>query len=673
MTGVDPITLEVVRGWLVSIVLQMRVTLARTAYAPILYETKDFSCGLLTPEGELAAMADDFSGHVFAMALGLNAAQDKFGDDIHPGDVLVVNDPYTGGTHLNDIAFYTPFFVDGRILLYIGVRAHHADVGGATPGSFSGQDTEIYQEGVRIVPVKLIERGVLNQGLWDVMFANMRLQAEREGDALAMLDTARVAEAGISSLCDKYGTDTLTECTRLLMDNAQEIIQRRIAELPDGDYYYEHYLDNGGLSPEPLPIKVKLTIEGDSMLFDFTGTASQVHGPMNSGIPVTRGAVFVVVKSWLDRHTPVNGGTFRSLKFVIPKGSCLAAELPAAVGGCWDVWRQLQSAVIGVFSQIIPDDLSAENMGGINHIYISGYDGLRDKPYILYDYPQGGTPATSDTDGATGCFFHDVGDIIAVGPTESIEQRQPLFIESLTASTDAEGAGYHRSGFGVTRKVGILSESGQLNVMTDRAIIPPWGPAGASSGTCNSVNVIRDGREIVPSALPGKVKSFPLRHGDVVLMKATAGGGVGDPLERDVELVRKDVFDGYITAPHSREAYGVVIENGQVDETRTRELRDHLRSERSYFRVVHSASDEFDGRGLRMCPLSNEAANGLGVADGDMVEYVSRTRAPVRAWARVADDVDAGVAPIGPIGRSMLKLSDGDDVWIRPVRLETAD
>ena len=280
---VDPITLEVVRGSLVSTVLQMRATLIRTAYAPILYETRDFSCGLLTPEGELAAMSEDFSGHVFAMTLGLKATLKKFGDQIHPGDVLAVNDPYTGGTHMNDIAFYTPYFANGKLLLFVAVRAHFADVGGATPGSFSGQDTEIYQEGMRIVPVKIIEDGEINQALWDVLFANMRLPDEREGDALAMLDTAHVAQASIAQLSDKYGPGTVDDGIEALLDGAEEVMRRKIGELPDGKYFYEHYMDNDGLSPEPLPIKVKLTISGDVLKFDFTGTAAQVNGPMNCG------------------------------------------------------------------------------------------------------------------------------------------------------------------------------------------------------------------------------------------------------------------------------------------------------------------------------------------------------------------------------------------------------
>ena len=669
----DPITLEVVRGSLVSTVLQMRATLMRTAYAPILYETKDFSCGLVTADGELAAMSEDFSGHVFAMALGLTAALDKFGNEIHPGDVLASNDPYTGGTHLNDIAFYTPFFADGKPLLFIAVRAHHQDVGGATPGSFSGQDTEIYQEGVRIVPVKIKERGKLNQALWDVLFANMRLQVEREGDALAMMDTAHVAEQSISELCQKYGPDTVRACLYNSMDSAEETMRQRISELPDGVYRYEQYMDCSGLSPDPMPIKAKLTIERDTMTVDFTGSAPQVVGPMNCGIPVTMGGVFVGVKSWLDPKTPVNGGTFRPLKFVVPEGSCLAAELPAPVGGCWELYRQLESTMAGLFSQIIPENLGAEVPGGVNHIYIAGYDGLRDKPYILYDYPQGGTPATSDTDGATGIVSYDAGDIPAAQPTESIEQRQPLFIESLAASTDREGPGSRISGYGVTRRVRILSDSGQLSVMTDRGIIPPWGSGGADSGSTNSVTLIRDGEELQPSELQCKVKGFPLQKDDVVLMQVTAGGGVGDPLERDPELTRSEVRDGYITPQRARDVYGVAIDDGTVDYARTDELRRELRDRRQYVELTESPQDDFDERGCRLCALNPETAAKIEVSDGDMLEFVSGVTAPLRAWVRFSDDVPAGAVQMGPIGRGILRATPGDRIRVRKLNLMTVN
>ena len=664
MKQVNPITLEVVRGSLVSTVLQMRATLVRTAYAPILYETRDFSCGMLTPDSELAAMSEDFSGHVFAMNLGLKAVLEKFKDDVHPGDVLAVNDPYTGGTHMNDIAFYSPFFSEGRLPLFIAVRAHFADVGGATPGSFSGQDTEIYQEGMRIIPVKLIEKGKLNQGLWDVLFANMRLREEREGDALAMLDTARVAGMGLTEVCNRYGTETVEDSVNALLDSAEATMRERISGLPDGEYHYEQYMDNGGLSPDPLPIKLRLAIEGDKMTFDFTGTAPQVHGPMNCGIPVTMGGAFVVVKSWLDPKTPVNGGTFRPLDFVIPEGSCLAARLPAAVGGCWDVYRQLQAVVTGAFSQVIPHDLGGENIGAANHCYLAGYDELRNKPYILYEYPQGGTPATSDTDGATGCYICDGGDIASAYPAESTEQRQPLLIESLSARADGEGPGFRRSGWGVTRRLRVLSDTSQLNVMTDRAIIPTWGSGGAPAGSCNSFFVVRDGEEIQPSEIPGKVKAFPLKAGDVVVMQSTSGGGVGDPLEREPDRVLRDVIEGYLSPERARGLYGVAIDDGSVNEAETGQLRDEIRSRR-YYAIIADGADETDERGCRVCRIDAETASSLGVGDGDMVELLSRTTAPLRAWVTVTDGLSEHQVPVGPVGRSIIKVEVGDRVWIR--------
>ena len=666
VTQVDPITLEVVRGSLVSTVLQMRATLVRTAYAPILYESKDFSCGLISADGELAAMSEDFSGHVFAMALGLQEARKKFNDQIDPGDVLAVNDPYTGGTHMNDIAFYTPFFVDGKVLLYIAVRAHWADVGGATPGSFSGQDTEIYQEGVRIVPVKLLEKGKINRALWDVMFANMRLADEQEGNAMAMLDTARVAEMNLRELVEKYDPETVSTAIDIMLDGAEETMRERIKELPDGDYYYEQYADNSGLSAEPMPFKVKLTIKDDHMLFDYTGSSPQVVAPMNCGVPVTKGGVFVVMKSWLDPRSPVNGGTFRPVDFIIPEGSCLAAQLPAAVGGCWELYRQLQTTVVGLFAQIIPHNVGAENEGGVQHHYVAGFDAVRGRAYILYEYPYGGTPATNDTDGATGVFHYDGGDIPSVRSAEGIEQREPMLIEGLSINTDGEGPGRYRSGLGVTRRIRVLSNTSMLSVMTDRSIVPPWGASGAPPGAMNACTVFRDGKEIEPSPRPGKVKAFPLIQGDVVAITGCAGGGVGDPLDRDVDLVRTDVFEGYTTRKRAREMYGVVIENNHVDLAKTQETRRQKKEERQYYEVV-AGPDAFDDIGCRICELREDVAARIDVQDGSIVEYVGNSAAPLRAWVRVTGDAPKGGVSLGPVGRGILQVSEGDKIRVNRV------
>ncbi len=667
MSAIDSLTLEVVRGFLVSTVLQMRTTLLRTAYAPILYDSQDFSCGLLNPEGEVIGMSEDFSGHVFAMGLGYRAALEACGGDIRPGDVLAVNDPYTGGTHLNDIAFYTPYFDRGEIVLIIAVRAHFQDVGGMTPGSFSGQDTEIYQEGVRIPAVKLIDEGVRNEPLWEVLFANMRLSEEREGDALAMLDAARVAEMRAGELCERYGAEVVRACITTLVDSAEAVMRAEIENLPDGEFFYEHYLDCGGADPRPVPLRARLEIDGSRMLFDFTGTSPQVEGPMNCGFPVTRGGVFVVAKAWLDPLSPVNGGSFRVLDFEIPDASVLAARLPTPVGGCWDVYRQVQATVIGLFSQVLPDDLGAETQAAANHVKVGGWDTVNDRAFILYEYPTGGTPATSTTDGVTGTNVYDAGDQPSVYPAESIEQREPVLIEELTARPDGEGEGRQRSGFGIRRRIRLLADRAELNVMTDRAIIPPFGIAGGGSGSHNAVTVERDGVVHEPSPIPGKVKSFPMFAGDVLIAEASAGGGVGDPLTRDPELVRADVEQGYVTPERARDAYGVILAGDVVDLEATLLCRDQLAAQRVRLTVGDVASDDYDERDLRLCRLSAESAERLGVAEGQLVEYLGKAAPLLRAWVQVSDEVADAVAPIGPRGRRILGLEANDDVWIRPV------
>ena len=666
MKSVDPITLAVVEGYIIDTVAQMRATLIRTAYAPTLYDTHDLSCAMLSPKGEIIGMSEgEFTGHVMPMAWEVRGLPQKFGDRIYPGDVLMMNDPYTGGSHLNDVAFYSPFFAEGKLLLFIAVRAHFTDVGGATPGSFSGQDTEIYQEGVRIPPVKLFERGELNQGLWDVVFANMRLQEEREGDALAMLDTLRVGEMRVSELCTKYGPETIEMCFKTFLDRGERTMRQRISQLPPGEYYYEQYVDNSGLAPDPLPIKVKMTIESDTMLFDFTGSSPKIVGPTNCGPAVTEGAVFVVVKSWLDPKSRVSGGAFRPLKFIIPEGSILSATLPTPVGGVWEIFRPVQSTVVGLFSQVLPEHAGGENMGATNHVFISGYDATRGIPYILYQGPTGGNPGTSTTDGSSAHHPYDGGDIPTTHPAESVEQKMPVLIEGVGLRTDAEAPGRRRSGLGAVVRVKVLSDSGQLNVMTDRAIIPPWGASGGYPGSCNAFTVLRDGEEIQPSPLPGKVKSFPLQYGDIVVMRATAGGGVGDPLTRETELVKRDLLQGYITPQRARDVYGVVFENGEVDPAKTQELRRELGQRRRYYEVVESGRDDFDPRGCRLCPLSRRVADQIGVKDRDMMEYVAQVGPPLRAWVKVADDALGEGVSIGPIGRKILNVSGGDRVWVR--------
>ncbi len=665
----DPITLEVVQGSFITTVRQMRATLIRTSYAPILYDTRDLSCALLSPTGELVAMSDgDFSGHVFSLQAGLTPILEKFADKMKPGDVFMFNDPYTGGTHLNDIAFYKPHFVDGDIALWETVRAHWSDVGGATPGSFSGQDTEIFQEGVRIPPVRLVEEGEVNQDLWDLLFANVRLADEQEGNALAMLDSVKVGETQINDLCAKYGVEVIRKCLESMLDRAEKTMREEIKKLAAGEYYVEHYCDSNGITADPVPLHIRMTVQDETLMFDFTGTAKEFEGPMNVGPAVTQAGVFVVVKSWLDPHTPVNGGSFRPMEFVLPPGTVVNCNPPRAVAGVWELFRKIQSAVAGIFSQVQPDNAGGGTQETINHIYITSFDPEAAKHHILYEYPQGGFPATSDTDGTTGSPSYDGGDVPSIYPVESSEQHQPLRIESTEVTTDGEGAGRHRSGFGVTRRIRVLSDNSQLNVVSDAAVIPVWGVAGASAGGFNACGVIRDGKPIEPSSLPGKVRAFPLKRNDLVIMRCTSGGGVGDPLERDPTRVLDDVLLEYVTPERAAEVYGVVIRDDQVDEGATLSMREQLKQRRHYISLANTDTNEFDANGCRLARINPGDASALGAIEGDMIEFVPAIGAPLRAWAKISEDVDSGSISLGPLGHLALKTDAGDEVQVRRIQ-----
>ena len=662
--GIDPITLEVMRGSFTSIVAQMRATLVRTAYSSVIYDTHDFSCCLLSPSGEIVGMSEEFPGHVFALSWGVPHIAKRFAGNIFPGDVIMMNDPYVAGTHLNDVMFYTPYFADGRLVMYVGVIAHWQDVGGASTGSLTSRASHILEEGLRVPPVKIVERAKRNDGVWDIVFSNLRFPQQQEGDALAMIDTARIAVLRLDELCAKYGADTVAWYRDAILDGSEQLMRSLIAALPDGIYHYENYLDNNGIVPTPLPVRLKLTIAGDTMTFDFAGTAPQSNGPVNAGPCVAPVGIFIVVKSWLDPDTPINGGALRPIKFLLPEGSIVGAKYPAGVGGCWEIKNAAIGAALGCFAQFMPEEsLGGEIQGGV-HCVVAGKDAAG-QDFMLYEFPFGGYPATGRTDGPTGCFPYDGGDFRAIQPAEVIEAAWPLIAQSASVRPDGESPGRQRSGFGVERRVRVLGEA-TLAVNGGRFVIPAFGLRGGSPGSRNRWTVLRDGVEVDPfGEVKGKVRSFPLRSGDVVIMRSSAGGSVGDPLERDPERVAQDARDGYVTVERAREAYGVVLQGGALDTAATTALRAKTKAARRQFPLDGAADDTYDANGLRRCPLHPATAASVGAAQDTLVEYVSETAAPLRAWVSLSPDAPEGRLPLGPVGRSILRAKPGDAVRLR--------
>lgn len=664
---VDPITLEVIREALSSVVREMRVNLVRTAYSSILYEGEDFSCVLMDGEAQIVAMSrgQDHPLHIVPIAWSMKAVREAFGDDIHPGDIFLHNDPYTGGTHLNDVAMIYPLFADGALFVSPVIRAHWGDVGGMTSGSLSGAVSEIYQEGVRIPPIKVYERGRPNRAALDLLFANVRVPRDREGDFRAMVGTCRKAAERVDGLRARYGTGTLRDAIGELLDRAERRMRERIRALPDGEYRYEAYLEGGRDRFEPLPIRARVVIAGDSVTVDLAGSAPQTEGPTNVGPAMAPTGAFTILKAFLDPGGEINSGAFRPLKVIAPSGTIVNARLPAPCGGMVEVKYGVESAVMGALAQAIQGKVTGDLKGGGNHCYVGGADPGTGGTFIFYEYPAGGTGAWEGGDGNNAVRTFTESDITTIQPVEAVEQKYPLRVERLALRQDSGGDGRWRGGLGLRREVRVLAPAAQLSVLSEKNILPPYGVLGGTAGAPNRFFVLREGRETEPSPLPGKVSGFPLRGGDVVVMESSGGGGYGDPLERDPAAVLRDVAEGTVSPARAEAVYGVVLAAGGVDPEATAERRRGLRQARRSIRL-RSAEGLGYKEGRRVSRLGRLAARRLGVREADIVEFVNPGGAPLRAWVEVAP-AGAEEGWLAPDGLAMLGVADGGSAEARPL------
>src|SRR5437667_4073 len=588
---IDPITLEVVREAFVSVVREMRVTLVRTAYSSILYEGEDFSCVLMDGDAQIVAMSkgQDHPLHIVPISWSMKAVREKFGDDIHPGDIFLHNEPYTGGTHLNDVAMIYPLFAaDGQLFVFPVVRAHWGDVG------------EVVAE---------------------------------------------------------------------LLDRAEGRMRRAIRGLRAGEYFYEAPLEAGTERLEPLTVRAKVVVEGDTITVDLAGTSPQTLGPTNVGPAMAPTGAFTIIKSFLDPGSDVNSGAFRPLTVLTPPGTIVNADPPAPCGGMVEVKYCVESAVMGALAQALDGKIAGDLKGGGNHCYVGGPHPRTGETFIFYEYPAGGTGGFDGGDGSNTVRAWTESDMTTLQPIEAVEQLYPVRIERTALREDSGGPGQWRGGLGLTREVRIQTAGAQLSVLAEKSVLPPFGVCGGGPGATNRFWVRRDGRRVEASPLPGKVSAFPLEPGDVLLMESSGGGGFGDPLERDPARVAADVGEGYVTAAAAEAIYGVVLRAGAPDAAATEARRSKLHATRLRVRVV-AAPGLDSGRG-REVRLSADVARRMSVEPGSVVELVNPRGAPLRAWvasltARRAG-VDAPVAELAPIALRMLAVADGDEVVVRAV------
>jgi N-methylhydantoinase B len=660
----DLVQLELIRESLIAVVNEMRANIIHSSYAPIIYEGHDFSCALMSADGRQVAQGlADHPIHIFAVPYSTQQVVAKFQGDINEGDLFLHNDPYTGGTHLNDVLMLHPVFFDGALSMFAAMRCHWNDVGGMTPGSLSGRVNEIIQEGIRIEPTKICDRGTMNEPFMNLLFNNMRARSERLGDFNAMIGTGRKAEEHMQRLYKRFGAGLLGGVEELIV-RSERLLRARIAVRPDGDYYAEGYIESDGANPDPLVVKLKLTVAGDEIVADFAGTSAQTNGPTNCGPAMALNAVGTIVKSFLDPKTPINQGSFNPITVISEEGSFINARNDAPCGGMAECKFLIDSVVASAMGKVAPEMTVGDLKGGANHVIISGSD-PRGSNYIHYEWPAGGTGASDGTDGSNAVRSYNEGDFNSIQSVEMVEGQFPLRIERCEIRDGMCGDGEFRGGFGLRRDVRILGERGALSVLSEKNVIPPYGVEGGSNGAANNFTVIRDGEVTPPSDVPGKVSGFVLRTGDIVREETAGGGGYGDRLKREPEKVLADVLDGYLTESEAEHRYGVIVESGIVGSVATAAKRSEL-AKMKISVLLELANEELTDGPRRQFIVPEGVASKLGIGAGDLIELVTGRGSPLRAWARFGGSGETVV--VSPSSLDILDVTPGDRVQIRAAR-----
>ncbi len=571
---IDPITLEVLGNALLSVAEEMGGTLVRTAFSTNIKERKDCSAAIFDAKGETIAQAEHIPVHLGSMLGIVREIKNKYSpDQIKPGDMFVANDPYNGGgTHLPDITIAAPVFYNGRIQAFIANIAHHSDIGGRVPGSMSGDSTSIFQEGLRIPVVKILDQGRICQEVVDFILLNCRTPAERMGDLMAQIAANRMGLSRIEAVFDKYGQDLVLAGMEELMNYAERKMINGIKSIPDGSYEFADYLDDDGIDiGKPIKIQVKLQIKQDRITLDFTGTSRQVKGAINVVETALRATVYYALKAIIDPSLPANAGYYRPITIIAPEGTIVNPLVPAAVGARTDTCQRIVDVVFGAMAQVVPQQVVAGCNSAMSTVVLSGIDHRSNKFYVYPESLGGGLGARWNKDGMDGVHVHITNTSNL--PVECLESEYPLLVERYELREDSGGAGRYRGGLGFRRDYRVLEET-SFSSHADRQKLPPWGLLGGKEGATGRF-VINPGTEKEIVLKSGKVSEVVLHKGDLLSAQTPGSGGYGDPGERDVELVVNDVLEEKVSGQAALDIYKVAVDQkkGTVDAKTTAKLR----------------------------------------------------------------------------------------------------
>jgi N-methylhydantoinase B len=565
----DPIAFELFKNTIFSIADEMALTICRTTYSGVLRDNMDFSTAFADANGKLVAQGLTLPGHLGSIPDALDVVVGRFGDEMQPGDMYIMNDPFDGGMHLPDIFIFKPIFKEGRRLAFAATICHHADVGGRVPGSNASDSTEIYQEGLRIPPLKLYDAGKRNDTIWSIIEKNVRIPVQVFGDLRAQLAACHIAETQFLELVDEYGEETVNVYMAEIMDYAERLTRAAVSDLPDGEHSFEDWIDDDGIDiDKPIRLFVTITKKGDEMTFDWTGSADQVKGAINNTLSFTKAASYTAVRSILPDGIPNNEGVFRAIQVKAPAGTIANAVLPAACAARGLTGFRMVDCAFGALALLVPDKVGAASDGGNTGVSIGGYDANR-KPYIFVDFAcgtWGGRPWADGLQGNSNIFANMASQSIEV-----IEAEQPMQILSYELLTDRAGAGEFRGGAPYQRDYRFLEKEAVLQVRSDRRAVRPYGLYGGRAGKPSMNYLNPDGENRPLTTKP----TMNIARGDVFRHELAGGGGWGDPYKRDPRAVLQDVRNELVSVGAAREEYGVAVdaETWTVDLAVTETLR----------------------------------------------------------------------------------------------------
>jgi N-methylhydantoinase B len=568
----DPVITEIVRNGVIAVTEEMKTNLMRTAYNMIIYEALDFTVGLFTPQGETVSIGIGLPMFIRGMAETVKAKIRHFGlANMRPGDIYVTNDSYITGSHLNHVTLTLPMFHRGQLVGFACCMAHWIDIG----GTLGGMTTDIFSEGLQVPILKLHDRGKVNEDLVNVIRHNVRLPSRATGDLRAQVTAVKTGERGFLALIARYGRDEVAAAIAAIMDRSEAAARARTRSIPDGVYEAESFMDDDGISVgKPIPIKVRVTVKGDGMTVDLTEVSRQVRGFYNSSVTTGHACAQVAYKCLTSpTDYPINDGSFRSLKVIVPPGRVVSATRPAPMRLWMTFPMTIVDTVFKALAPAIPDRVIA---GHHADLLIAQFHGINPKTseFFIGNFGPlgGGWGAKRQEDGVSGTVAINDGDTHN-SPNEQVEAKFPIVVERYALVPGSGGAGRHRGGLGVERVVRARSHV-TVNTQIDRAHCRPWGLDGGGDGNGNAVALRIDGawKTDFPNA---KVLVAQVKAGDAFRLRSGGGGGYGSPLARPAEDVRNDVRQGYVSVEDASELYGVVIdpETFAVDEEATQRLR----------------------------------------------------------------------------------------------------